>query len=83
MPQTARNTTQIGAAIRRARRQARLTQAALGAKTGLRQATISELERGEGDVRLSTLLDVLAALGLELVIDERGRASVGRLEDIF
>jgi len=83
MPQTARNATQIGAAIRRARRQARLTQAALGAKTGLRQATISELERGEGDVRLSTVLDVLAALGLELVIDERGRASAGRLEDIF
>jgi len=83
MPQTARTDTQIGAAIRRARRQARLTQAALGAKTGLRQATISELERGEGDVRLSTLLDVLAALGLELVIDERGRASAGRLEDIF
>jgi len=26
---------------------------------------------------------VLAALGLELVIDERGRASAGRLEDIF
>ena len=83
MPQTARNATQIGAAIRRARRLARLTQAALGAKTGLRQATISALERGEGDVRLSTVLDVLAALGLELVIDERGRASAGRLEDIF
>lgn len=83
MPQTARNPTQVGAAIRRARRQARLTQAALGAKTGLRQATISDLERGEGEVRLGTLLDVLAALGLELVIDERGRASAGRLEDIF
>ena len=83
MPQTARNATQIGAAIRRARRQARLTQAALSAKTGLRKATISELERGEGDVRLSTLLDVFAALELELTIDERGRASAGRLEDIF
>ncbi len=83
MPQTARNATQIGAIIRRARRQTRLTQGALGAKTGLRQATISELERGEGDVRLSTLLDVLAALGLELVIDERGRASAERLDDIF
>ena len=83
MNQSARTAKQIGAIVRRARRKAKLTQAELGKKIGLRQATISRLEKGEDEAKLSTLLDALTALGLEIIIDRRGKASHGRLEDIF
>jgi HTH-type transcriptional regulator/antitoxin HipB len=83
MKQSARTAKQIGAIIRRARRRAGITQAALGSKIGLRQATISKLEAGEPATRLSTLLDALSALGLEIIIDKRGRLSAKDLEDLF
>lgn len=83
MSQSARTASQIGAIIRRARRNAGLTQAELGKRIGLRQATISKLEAGEPATRISTLLDALTALGLEIMIDKRGKASVQDLEDLF
>jgi HTH-type transcriptional regulator/antitoxin HipB len=83
MQQSARTAKQIGAVIRRARRRAGISQTDLGAKIGLRQATISRLERGEAEMLLSTLLDALSALGLEIIIDKRGRISGRDLEDIF
>ena len=83
MKQAARNATQIGAIVRRARRKAGMSQAQLGARVGLRQATISKLERGEPATRLQTLLDVLSALGLEILIDRRGRTSARDLERLF
>ena len=46
MEQIARTARQIGAAIRRRRRTLRLSQGDLGAKTRLRQATISVLQLG-------------------------------------
>lgn len=73
---------QIGAAIRRQRKLKGLTQAQLGQKTGLRQATISQLEKGQGGAQLKTLTDVLSALNLELVIQERTTSPVN-FEDIF
>lgn len=83
MNQNARTAKQIGAIIRRTRRNARLTQTELGKRIGLRQATISKLEAGEPATRLSTLLDALMALGLEVIIDKRGKASARDLEDLF
>ena len=83
MKQSARTAKQIGAIVRRARRKAGLTQTELGNKIGLRQATISRLEKGEDEAKLGTLLDALTALGLEIIIDRRGKASHGSLEDIF
>lgn len=83
MKQSARTVKQIGAIIRRARRNAGLTQAGLGKKIGLRQATISKLEKGEPATQLSTLLDVLTALGLEIIIDQRGKDSPPTLGDLF
>ena len=82
MEQIARTSKQIGAAIRRRRRLLNLSQGELGAKTKLRQATISALENGEPGARLRTLIDVMVALGLELVICERSKAE-GRIEDFF
>ena len=83
MKQIARTPKQIGAIIRRARRNARLTQTDLGKRIGLRQATISRIEKGEDETKLSTFLDVLTALGLEIVIDKRTKASSKDLEDLF
>ncbi|MGB5510083.1 MAG: helix-turn-helix domain-containing protein [Woeseiaceae bacterium] len=83
MMQRARTAKQIGAIIRRARRNAGLTQTELGKRIGLRQATVSKLEAGQPATRLSTLLDVLTALGLEIIIDKRGSGSAKNLEDLF
>ena len=82
MDQIARTSKQIGAAVRRRRRTLKLSQSGLGAKAGLRQATISALENGEPGTRLRTLIDAMAALGLEMVIRERSRADKD-IEDIF
>jgi len=81
--QSARTAKQIGAIVRRARRKAGVTQTELGKRIGLRQATISRLEKGEDDAKLSTLLDALTALGLEIIIDKRAKAGPRSLEDIF
>ncbi|MEL6280691.1 MAG: helix-turn-helix domain-containing protein [Pseudomonadota bacterium] len=75
-PQRVRTPDQIGAALRRRRRALGLTQGQLGERAGLRQATISDLERGAKGVHLKSLCDVMAALGLELIIDQRGNLSV-------
>lgn len=82
MSQIARTPKQLGAAIRRRRRQLELSQAALGSRTHLRQATISALERGEAGTQLGTLVDVLAALDLELVVQDRSKASPD-IADLF
>jgi len=82
MEQIARTSRQLGAAIRRRRRRLGLSQVALGAQTNLRQATISALENGEPGTQLRTLTDVLAALGLELLVRER-TAGADRIEDLY
>lgn len=82
MSQMARTPKQLGAAIRRRRRHLKLSQAALGSRTNLRQATISALENGEAGTQLGTLVDVLAALGLELVVQERSKAGAS-IVDLF
>lgn len=79
----ARSPKQLGTIIRNVRRKRKLTQTELGAKTSLRQATISKIENGEGAVKTETLCDVLAALGLELVVRERGKSGSKDIEDIF
>lgn len=77
-----RTPDQLGTAIRRQRKLQSLTQSQLGAKTRLRQATISALENGEGGIQLKTITDVLAALNLELVVRER-TTYAGDFENLF
>ncbi|MGY2046580.1 helix-turn-helix domain-containing protein [Methylobacterium sp. JK268] len=81
--QIARTEKQLGAILRRARRQAGLTQAALGERVHLRQGTVSRLEAGEPAVQLHTVLEVLSALGLELVVRPRSQGSAQEIEDMF
>lgn len=49
----------------------------------VRQATISKLEAGEPATQLRILMDALAALDLELVIQKRGKASIAEIEENF
>jgi HTH-type transcriptional regulator/antitoxin HipB len=74
--------SQMGAAIRRQRKLKGLSQTQLGEKTNLRQATISELERGKGGMQLKTLTNVLAALDLELIVQSRSKAAA-EIESLF
>lgn len=57
--------------IKRLRQEKGLSQAALGAKLGLPQSHISKIEKGETDLRLSTLIELAQILGLELVLVPR------------
>jgi HTH-type transcriptional regulator/antitoxin HipB len=81
--QIARTPAQVGAAVRRRRKQMALSQQALGERIRMRQATVSSLEAGEPGTRLKTLLDALSALGLEIVIRPRDTPAPRRIEDIF
>lgn len=83
MSQIARTPKQIGSALRRRRRRLGLTQATLGEKTKLRQATVSAVEAGEERMQLRTLCTVMAALDLELVVRPRTKGAVEESEDIF
>jgi HTH-type transcriptional regulator/antitoxin HipB len=82
MEQIVRTSKQLGAAMRRCRRSAGVSQGDLGARTNLRQATISALEKGEPGTQLRTLIDVMTALGLEMVVRDRSKAA-GKIEELF
>ena len=76
----ARTEKQLGAILRRARKQAGLTQSSLG---NLRQGTVSRLEAGAPAIQLHTLMEALAALNLELVIRPRSKANPADIEGLF
>jgi len=83
METIARTTKQLGAAIRRIRRQKGLTQRGLGDLMHARQATVSKIESGEAGTQLGVLIHALAALDLELVVRTRTKASADQIEDLF
>jgi HTH-type transcriptional regulator / antitoxin HipB len=83
MDTIARTTKQLGAAVRRTRRQKDLTQGTLAERMGTRQATVSKLEAGEAATQLRTLMDALTALDLELVIRPRTQTSIEDIGEMF
>lgn len=83
MSELARTPRQIGAAIQRARKKHGWTQAQLAERAGLRQATISVIERGETPAKLNSILAVLAALDLELRIGARSKGDGSDIEALF
>ena len=83
MNDLARTPKQIGAVIRRARRQRGWNQSYLGERSGVRQETISAVETGTAVARIETILAILAALDLELRIAPRTRGSAADIESIF
>ncbi len=78
-----RSEKQLGEALRRVRKQRGFTQAELGEKIHMRQATISKLEGGSSTSRLHTLMASLAALELELVVRPRSRSAIDEIEVLF
>ena len=61
--------TSLGQAVRRARKQLKLTQPQLALTAGVGVRFIVELEAGKPTVRLESVLRVLQALGGELQVD--------------
>ena len=83
MEQIARTPKQLAEIIRSRRKQLNLSQVTLGATNHIRQSTISALENFRTDLRLGTLLDLIAALDLELVVRPRTKGSASEIEDVF
>jgi HTH-type transcriptional regulator/antitoxin HipB len=81
MADLARNAEQIGNIIRRARKKRGISQSELGKKTGLRQGTLSLIEKGHPRAKLETVLLILSVLGLEFQINER--SSKNLLEEMM
>ena len=74
MTQIVRNEKQLGAILRRTRKQEGLSQSELGERTDLRQATISKLEAGSPTAQIRTVMEILSALKLELVVRPRSQS---------
>lgn len=64
----------IGSTIAAARKSRKLTQAKLAELAGTSQAVVSEIERGKETARLSIVLNLVAAVGLQIDIREPGSA---------
>lgn len=62
----------LGAAVRAARKRHGLTQVELAGLAATGPRFISDLERGKPSTELGKALDVLAVLGLRLVLEEAG-----------
>lgn len=83
MKTLARVPKDIGHAIRTARRAQKLTQRQLAQRSGVWQETISKLENGVASAKLETVFDILAALDLELQVQDRSKGSPAELETVF
>ncbi|AXK45041.1 helix-turn-helix domain-containing protein [Brachybacterium saurashtrense] len=59
---------EIGAAIRRARKEAELTQQQLGELSGVSDRTLRDIESGAGSPALRSVLTVLTVLGLHVTV---------------
>jgi HTH-type transcriptional regulator / antitoxin HipB len=83
MTEIIRSPKTLGVALRRRRRQLKLTQAGLGARAGIRQGTVSQVENGLETVKLRTVMDMLRALDLEVAIQQRSKGSHSEIEGLF
>ena len=83
MLEIVRSSKSLGVALRRRRRQLKLTQAELAERAGIRQGTVSQVENGLKTVKLQTVMDLLRALDLEMAIQPRSRGSHSEIEDLF
>lgn len=77
MKQPIRTNQQLGQLLVGRRKTLSLSQQALGAKVGISQKRQSGLELQPGRVTVDRLLGLLAALGLELVIQDREQTPPG------
>lgn len=66
---------QFGQMLEGRRRSLKISQADLGIHLGLSQSRISQLLNGYGRMTLDQILDMTAALGLELLVEEKKAAA--------
>jgi HTH-type transcriptional regulator/antitoxin HipB len=71
MEYTIKSSEQMGAVLRGFRRDKKLTQAGVGAKVGLAQNAVSEIENSPGRTSLARVFKLLAALDLDLAVRPR------------
>jgi HTH-type transcriptional regulator/antitoxin HipB len=69
---TVRTAEQLPALLKAFRKQAGLTQGQLATRLGITQQTLSALERNANKVSADRLLQLLAILGVEMVLQSRG-----------
>ncbi|MBF0407857.1 MAG: helix-turn-helix domain-containing protein [Candidatus Riflebacteria bacterium] len=68
------NLSEIGIAIRTARKKTRMTQDELGRILGMSRATISGIETGNiNEIGIRKIIALLAVLGLELFVGQKQR----------
>lgn len=63
--------SQLALHLRSLRKARNLTQSALGAELGINQARVGKIERDPGNVSVRQLMQLLAALGVRLVLEEQ------------
>jgi len=66
----------VGALIKSIRSQLGMSQVALAKRAGIPQSTVSRIEQGPREVRLTTLRKVLEAISCDLVIAPLPRGSI-------
>lgn len=69
--QTVTSTVQLGKIARAARKKQGLTQLDLAGLAGKSNRFVIDLERGKETLQMQMVIDVLALLGLELIIKEK------------
>lgn len=72
LPTLVRNAEDLGRLARQVRKQQQLTQRDLAGLAGSGPRFMVELEQGKPTIQLQKVLDVLALLGLEVVIRRKG-----------
>lgn len=65
----------LGQVLRKYRKDCGLTQVELGKKFNLTQKTVSNIESGLPGTQLGTLFKLMSALGLEMHLEFRDKAS--------
>ncbi|MBI2383520.1 MAG: helix-turn-helix domain-containing protein [Gammaproteobacteria bacterium] len=75
MDHVARTPAQLGPILKGVRQQRGLTQQAAGAGVGLKQGTVSAIERDAARTGVESLYKLLSALGLELVLRDKAGTS--------
>ena len=81
---TLRDATGLNQALRSRRKELGLTQVQLGLRAGIAAKHVSRIENGTHEPKVSTLFALASALGLELVLGEKGKvAPAPSVKDIF
>ena len=65
----------LGYILHSVRKSKGLSQTAAGKSVGIDQPTLSIIEKGETNIRIDTLLRLLAALDMEMIVRQREKVS--------